>query len=515
MGNTLRELQKKYARQSKNKKAWGWFQNNNSGNSIIGNKFFNMAMGSGGCAQAAPDGGIGAEGNISGSMGEDFQYDDSTCFKDKSKVNPIGGSDMEDQEVVFYYSPELKDDDDIFEVDEVKLVVSKDDIIRALCQLLRDDSNFVYMDNEEFDDVINEHWESIKDDYYEELHEYFSHNVADSSTSRLTEDFDYDDDVEDCECESDEEGDPYLTSTMFENIDSEDPEVKVTEYDKLSSAFLDSDLEEAGQYELIARKTIRDADGFTTDYSWYRDTRSDEDRYVMVFGDSDIYQPEDGEFDVEFDNYEVAEEWFNNYNGFEDEDIDECFHKEINYLESNCIKKPVSPYDEYDPDLLKETISRDLITLRQMSDYEDFDVDVHSDNSVEITYYDAKGNAFTRKYSDATEALEDLYDRGYFDQEDSYSEEEDFEYDDSPLDEAMVKEIDIDLRDPRYIDKLKDSIQALRREIHFLKYQAPREVRKGGAFDSQEEIDEAISTTERELRREEAKLAIILRRVEQ
>lgn len=506
MKNTLKELQKKYARQSKNRKAWGWFQNNNAGNSIIGNKFFNTAMGSDGCAQAAPDGGIGMVGDTGGSVGENLDKEHTLYCKKEIGEN-TGESAMENQEVVFCYSPEETGEEIFPEDTEVELVVSKDDIIRALCQLLRDDCNFVYMDDEEFNSTIQEHWEAIKDSYYDKLHEYFSHNIANSSTSLITEDLDCDDDVCECNYGEVEDSDPYLTTTTFEDIDSDDPEIPVTKYDKLSSAFLDEDLQEESRYELVDRKTVTDFDGFTTDYSWYRDTL--EDKYVMVFGDSDVYIPEDGEFDAEFDNYNVAKEWFDTYNGFEDEDVDECLHKEIDYIESNYALRPVSPYDDYDSQVLGENVKRDLITLRQIAENNDFDTDVHSDGRVEITYYDAKGNSFTRRYADATEALDDLYDRGYLTQDDDYEE---IDYDDVPLDEAVIKDLYTDLQDPQYINKLKNNIQALKRELHFLRYQAPREIRKGGAFDSQEEIDEAITTTERELNREEAKLAIIQRR---
>lgn len=77
---------------------------------------------------------------------------------------------------------------------------------------------------------------------------------------------------------------------------------------------------ELPRYELLKRKYINDEDGFQTEYSLYQDF--DEDRYVCVFGDSDIYTPEDGEFDAEFESEDEAYEWFDDYNGFEDEDED-------------------------------------------------------------------------------------------------------------------------------------------------------------------------------------------------
>lgn len=68
-------------------------------------------------------------------------------------------------------------------------------------------------------------------------------------------------------------------------------------------------------WQLVARKEVMDYDGFMTEYSMY----TDGERYVMVFGDSDIYGPEE-ENDWETDSAEEAYEWFNNYSGFEEEE---------------------------------------------------------------------------------------------------------------------------------------------------------------------------------------------------
>lgn len=43
------------------------------------------------------------------------------------------------------------------------------------------------------------------------------------------------------------------------------------------------------------------------------------DRWVTVFGDHEIYTPEDGYFDNEFDNEEEAYEFFNDYEGIYDD----------------------------------------------------------------------------------------------------------------------------------------------------------------------------------------------------
>lgn len=71
------------------------------------------------------------------------------------------------------------------------------------------------------------------------------------------------------------------------------------------------------RYTLLDKKLVADSDGFYTDYSLYKDNV--ENIYVCVFGDSDIYRPEDENFDAEFEYEDEAYNWFDNYRGFEEE----------------------------------------------------------------------------------------------------------------------------------------------------------------------------------------------------
>ena len=77
------------------------------------------------------------------------------------------------------------------------------------------------------------------------------------------------------------------------------------------------DDENSHDWKLIDTKQVYDADGFLTDYSWYENS---DGTHVMVFGDSDIYTPDDMYFDMTFDSEEAAREWFDNYKGIMDED---------------------------------------------------------------------------------------------------------------------------------------------------------------------------------------------------
>lgn len=68
----------------------------------------------------------------------------------------------------------------------------------------------------------------------------------------------------------------------------------------------------------LASKLVRDSDGFLTDYTMYRWTETG--TYVFVFGDKELYRPEDEDFDWSCDTELEAWEWFNSYVGFNEDE---------------------------------------------------------------------------------------------------------------------------------------------------------------------------------------------------
>ena len=78
--------------------------------------------------------------------------------------------------------------------------------------------------------------------------------------------------------------------------------------------YYDDEFEE--KWDLIARKDIKDADGFMTEYSLYG---SNTGRIVTVYGDHDIYTPENGDIDEEFESLQEAEEWFYDFDPFNED----------------------------------------------------------------------------------------------------------------------------------------------------------------------------------------------------
>lgn len=103
------------------------------------------------------------------------------------------------------------------------------------------------------------------------------------------------------------------------------------------------------QYKYIKSKSVYDSDGFLTDYTLY--STSDGETYFCMFGDNEVYEPDLDYADWEGDSYEEAMEWFDSYNGFEDEldeDPDDWYNRRNGINGSNvCSAIEEEPYDEW------------------------------------------------------------------------------------------------------------------------------------------------------------------------
>lgn len=94
--------------------------------------------------------------------------------------------------------------------------------------------------------------------------------------------------------------------------------------------FNDFDIEDSERYKFEKSKSVMDSNGFYTDYTMYRDRKRDV--YVFILGDNDIYNPDNTEPDWEVETRILADEWFNDYNGFDDS-LDESFKLKINEVD--------------------------------------------------------------------------------------------------------------------------------------------------------------------------------------
>lgn len=74
------------------------------------------------------------------------------------------------------------------------------------------------------------------------------------------------------------------------------------------------------EWEFIKGKMIKDSDGFLTSYDWYRNT--DSGLNIFMFGEEEA-DPDYADWETESDS--EAEDWFNSYTGFDEDDLDEDF----------------------------------------------------------------------------------------------------------------------------------------------------------------------------------------------
>lgn len=234
----------------------------------------------------------------------------------------------------------------------------KEDIMEALGDFLseEEDEHLKNLSDDEFWTYIEQHYDELFKKYETRLEDKF----YDAAIEDAAENIDWDsygepdyDDIDEClrthyddeghyvfkdfrdaadvelkefwdepkdQCE--EEFKPTDTQLEMEGLDANDPILKFTDYEWTEQ---DPESTKSG-WEEVASKNVFDSDGFLTDYVWY----TDGDRHVFVFGDSDRYKPEDGDFDWEIDivegkeaeAYKEAQDWFNSYKGFEEEDPD-------------------------------------------------------------------------------------------------------------------------------------------------------------------------------------------------
>lgn len=83
------------------------------------------------------------------------------------------------------------------------------------------------------------------------------------------------------------------------------------------------------RYGMSSSKSVRDSDGFWTDYTAWIDL-DDVGRVIFIFGDNELYDPSNESPDWECDTGENAQEWFDNYEGFDDEDDEDYYGESLN-----------------------------------------------------------------------------------------------------------------------------------------------------------------------------------------
>ena len=101
---------------------------------------------------------------------------------------------------------------------------------------------------------------------------------------------------------------------------------------------------DVSEWRELASKSVLDSDGFYTDYTLYTNGST----FICMFGDKDIYEPDEMYADYETENEQDAWDWFDNYEGFSDEEEDLVL---IDNRKSSIVNNDPSldpGFDEYD-----------------------------------------------------------------------------------------------------------------------------------------------------------------------
>lgn len=460
---------------------------------------------------------------------------------------------------------------------------------------------------DQFEAYMEEHWKELTEKFYNEIHDY----LEDEAKEQAKEEIDWSE-VDDYYSRQDQDRDEYYRTitekneackcSMFDDLD--DPEY-ITEntYDDLGEIATD-----LPRYEYIQEKEVYDSDGFLTQYVEYKDNSTG--KYVFIFGDEDLYNPENASPDHISDTEEEADQWFDDYMGpynaahaaewmerhpygyYNDEndygedsedDLDEAVHNEslpvsdkslqyyidifgFNPFTTKFSKKAQGVIDKFAyvgkvPELfdyLAAGITEPFKSAAEFdryiadTDVADFEIyngplnedwDIHRDDDLmdlsdeDTNYWAAQRDADEAAWRDEEEYRANIEEdwihpgkggmiKYWQDELKRFSGKDDIISRDNvkviknnlkrlgaDLDEGLMSDLNVEIQEAggeeNLIDKLQKDIKALKSEEYFLTDIAPHEVSRGGAFESQEEIDQALDETRRELRKAQAKLGLL------
>lgn len=261
-------------------------------------------------------------------------------------------------------------------------------------------------------------------------------------------------------------------------------------------------------WEQVASKQVEDSDGFMTDYTWYkRILPSSEEQHIFIFGDSDLYGPDDSHADAEFDSYKAAEDWFNSYNGFAD-DLDESVNKneKSQYVSGRYVYFKYKQVEGMTAEQLAKSIEK-----AYKEKFRD---------EIKITHIEKHSYDFSNKEIPYIVSADGVYDgeekvRGFWAVINCTEEEGKNLPEDTIIEclkEGAVKDIALEIEEAGgkdiWLAEMKRKIEDCKDMLKYLKETAPREINRGGAYDSYADIQEAIDEITAALDELEAKYSI-------
>lgn len=148
------------------------------------------------------------------------------------------------------------------------------------------------------------------------------------------------------------------------------------------------------QYTKIKTKSVTDSDGFSTDYTMYFDNQNE--KYIFMFGDVDYVEPDIEYADWECETEEEANQWFDNYFGFDEENeniipikientsFDDCCDDELASIFGGDTKDERKALGDYMKDQYADSLEESLIPI----------IEKLSKNDIEQEIIDCVGMGF-------------------------------------------------------------------------------------------------------------------------
>ena len=106
-------------------------------------------------------------------------------------------------------------------------------------------------------------------------------------------------------------------------------------------SYVRSSIDEDSNWRELQSKSVLDSDGFYTDYTLYTNGST----FICMFGDKDIYEPDEAYADYETENEEEAYSWFDNYEGFVDEEDEDDIYASERDSNEDDLEHPDQEYD--------------------------------------------------------------------------------------------------------------------------------------------------------------------------
>ena len=551
----LRDWKKEAERKNKNKHQWGWFQHPNAGNVEYNIDFFNHVTGADGGDTSVLAGSVG-----DGGMGESLAMNDTVeLYYDDIEVSGYyGPTDWEtgypEKEYEETISWEYKvDRDDIF-------VDLEDFIAEESPELSEEELEKIVSEN--FDELVDKYYQQLLDKYRkyaeEDANEKYEYDEYDHYLDAIGESVNIREALNKIDCNT---CGKYDLLNMYDCSDMPvEKKVKLAEMlkENVSADKLYEYMNEESPWQ-VGLELFADNGKEYKVVSVLETTREDDYEIAVVsaIGNEASYADEEAYFvivntDVNYgpvDSAQDAIDWFEYITQDDDEDYEEEWpdaDDDIDFIDLYGV------HGEYDDDYgiqkrhsMKESVSDDwsdtLETggepsycpdcgVRFVKDEEGnaicpeckrtphqiemdkrknkslkgkddaFEESLDEDTIKQGKHWVNKGKAgthgkfATKKEADAQRKA--MFANGYKESIKEACRRG------NAMNEGAMKEIDLEIQEAggvdAYIDSLESQLRDISREMRFLRGQARREMKAGGAYDSVDEINDALKATERE-----------------